>query len=102
MSWIRKEKRHAIYRRDKYTCAYCGRKYSPDRLTLDHITPRQQGGTNKPSNLVTACDTCNSQKNNRTLMQYVRWLRVNAHYRNVTWVQRRVRRYRNRKLVWEI
>jgi hypothetical protein len=29
-------------------------------LTIDHLIPRSQGGTNKPSNLATACRSCNS------------------------------------------
>lgn len=100
MCWITKEKRQAIYRRDDYTCAYCGRGYKSDRsrLTLDHIKPRKQGGCNKPTNLVTACDTCNTQKNNRTLGQYIAWLRVNVKVRNTVWVKKRVTKFRARKL----
>lgn len=60
-NWIRPEKRLAIYRRDGLACVYCRR--SGLALTLDHLTPRSQGGTNDATNLVTACVRCNSRRN---------------------------------------
>ena len=99
-AWITKKKRFAIYARDNYTCAYCGRKYKASRLTIDHITPRKQGGTNKNTNLVTSCDSCNSQKGAMNLGEYIAWCRVNMHVRNVTWMRKRVNSARMRKLVW--
>jgi len=43
-----------------HTCAYCGRKMQ--RLSQDHITPLSKGGTHTASNIVPACQSCNSQK----------------------------------------
>ena len=54
-----------IFRRDRYTCQYCGRKSS--NLTLDHIIPKHKGGRHEWSNLVTACAACNLKKGGRTL-----------------------------------
>ena len=104
MCWITPQKRDAIYRRDNYTCGYCGRNYSADRsrLSLDHITPRAQGGSNQPTNLVTACDDCNNRKRNRTLGEYLEYLRV--HVRRVVRVdiiKKRVNSMRRRKLIYE-
>lgn len=62
-------KRTRIYLRDKYRCQYCGVKRSAAELTLDHITPRGQGGESAPENLVTACVECNQRKGNRTPTQ---------------------------------
>lgn len=59
-------KRTRIYLRDKYRCQYCGAKKPPLQLTLDHITPRAQGGESAPENLVTACVECNQRKGSRT------------------------------------
>lgn len=33
-----------------------------ERLTLDHLIPRAQGGCNRYWNLVTACHECNSKR----------------------------------------
>lgn len=77
-SWIRKEKRAAIYERDGWECVYCGRgprdKRNPRQaqviLTLDHITPRSAGGGNEATNLVTACKSCNSARGDRPVSDY--------------------------------
>jgi len=33
-----------IFRRDKYICQYCRRKFETRHLTLDHVVPRHRGG----------------------------------------------------------
>ncbi len=53
-----------IFRRDRYTCQYCGKKVS--NLTIDHILPRSKGGKHTWENLTTACADCNHRKGNRT------------------------------------
>lgn len=58
--WIRPEKRRAIYARDNFSCTYCGATDLP--LSLDHVKPREDGGTHDATNLVTACVSCNSIK----------------------------------------
>ncbi len=57
------ETRAMVFSRDEHKCVRCG---SPDRLSVDHITPRSKGGSNDESNLQTLCVTCNTSKNNRT------------------------------------
>ena len=49
-----------IFRRDNYECQYCGAK--ADKLTLDHVIPRKEGGVDSWENLVTACTQCNNRK----------------------------------------
>jgi 5-methylcytosine-specific restriction endonuclease McrA len=71
--WIRKEKRLAIYIRDGFTCAYCGlnlNESAPQDVTLDHLTPRSQGGSNDATNLVTACRCCNSARGARSYKEF--------------------------------
>lgn len=34
----------------------------PSYPTLEHLTPRSQGGTNDPNNLVLACYNCNTRQ----------------------------------------
>ncbi len=53
-----------ILKRDNYRCQYCG-KWEPD-LTIDHVIPKNRGGTESWENLVACCHKCNSFKGNRT------------------------------------
>jgi hypothetical protein len=72
-SWIRKEKRLALYIRDEFTCCYCGRQLkgaNPREVTLDHLVPRNAGGDNQPSNLVTACLSCNSSRQDKPWVDF--------------------------------
>lgn len=67
-SWITKNRRHAIYRRDGYACVYCT---SPHRgLSLDHLRPRCKGGGNESTNLVTACGACNSVRQHQSVRAF--------------------------------
>jgi len=71
MNWIRKEKRLAIYLRDGLACAYCGSSVEDGyQLTLDHLTPYSEGGSNHESNLVTCCSKCNSSRGTRDWMAF--------------------------------
>lgn len=71
MNWIRQEKRLAIYLRDGLACAYCGEGIEQGaKLTLDHILPHSQGGTNSEGNLVTACHRCNSLRRDRPVDEF--------------------------------
>jgi 5-methylcytosine-specific restriction endonuclease McrA len=72
-AWITKAKRLAIYLRDEFHCAYCGRDLHdahPRELTLDHLKPRCRGGSNDEKNLVLACVRCNSARQERPWTQY--------------------------------
>jgi len=55
--------RRNIMKRDGNRCQYCGSK---SNLTIDHVVPRSRGGGETWENLVTACDSCNLKKGNRT------------------------------------
>jgi 5-methylcytosine-specific restriction endonuclease McrA len=59
--------RREVFRRDNYTCQYCGVRSS--QLTIDHVIPRHLGGEHKWENVVTACAHCNHKKGGRTLKQ---------------------------------
>ncbi len=61
--------RRNIYARDGNRCQYCGRIFPVRELTLDHVTPRVQGGGNSWQNLVCACLACNTRKGGRTPRQ---------------------------------
>ena len=59
--------KHEIFRRDHFTCQYCGKKTSS--LTLDHVIPRHMGGAHSWDNLVAACPSCNLRKGGRMVDQ---------------------------------
>src|SRR6185503_5116677 len=54
--------RFEVFKRDEFTCQYCGRR-SPDVvLECDHITAVCNGGSDDPINLITSCWDCNHGK----------------------------------------
>lgn len=64
---ISKRVRFEIFKRDLFTCQYCGAQPPAVVLVLDHRTPIAGGGDNDPMNLVTACEPCNAGKGDRPL-----------------------------------
>jgi 5-methylcytosine-specific restriction endonuclease McrA len=57
--------RHNVFERDKNTCQYCGELFDRNELNLDHVVPRDQGGTTTWENVVCSCIACNTRKGNR-------------------------------------
>lgn len=64
---ISKKARFEVFKRDSFTCQYCGKKAPEVILNADHIKPVAQGGTNDIVNLITACVDCNSGKSDREI-----------------------------------
>jgi 5-methylcytosine-specific restriction endonuclease McrA len=58
--------RRNLFARDQNRCQYCGRRRPTTELSLDHVIPRSQGGTNAWDNIVCACVRCNVKKGGRT------------------------------------
>jgi len=58
--------RRNLFARDQNHCQYCGRRFSPSDLSIDHVVPRSQGGTTCWENVVCACLRCNVKKGGRT------------------------------------
>lgn len=56
--------RMEVFRRDHFTCQYCGRQGK--QLTIDHVIPRYRGGQHTWENVVSACAVCNRSKAGRT------------------------------------
>ena len=53
-----------IYAKNNGKCAICGKPVMYKKMTIDHIVPISQGGTNDFGNLQLACHSCNRLKNN--------------------------------------
>lgn len=64
---VRKSIRFEVFKRDSFTCQYCGAKAPEAVLHVDHINPVSNGGDNEIINLVTACQGCNLGKSDRLL-----------------------------------
>ena len=61
--------RRNIFARDRNRCQFCGRRFPTSELSLDHVTPRSQGGQSTWENLVCCCVRCNARKGGRTPQQ---------------------------------
>jgi hypothetical protein len=64
---LSKTLRFEVFKRDSFTCQYCGRKAPDVLLEADHIEPVAKGGSDDFLNLVTACKDCNSGKSDKRL-----------------------------------
>ena len=62
-------KRFNIFKRDNFTCIYCGRCSITDgiKLHVDHLVPKSSEGAEHTENLVTACTDCNLSKANKRM-----------------------------------
>jgi hypothetical protein len=75
---ISKRVRFEVFKRDAFTCQYCGSHPPKVILHVDHIVPVAEGGLNEDDNLVTACDGCNLGKGARPLTDIPKSLAVKA------------------------
>lgn len=66
---MRPKDRFEIFKRDNFTCQYCGSSAPSVVLHIDHISPRSKGGEDSFLNLVTSCWECNIGKGNRVLSE---------------------------------
>lgn len=51
-------------------CVYCGAQNVP--LNIDHVVPRAAGGSDRVSNLVLACISCNQKKGAQTVASFLK------------------------------
>lgn len=59
---VSKRTRFEVFKRDAFTCQYCGAHPPSVVLHCDHIVPKASGGSNDMDNLITACMPCNLGK----------------------------------------
>jgi hypothetical protein len=94
---ISKRLRFEVLRRDNHACRYCGGSAPDAKLTVDHVIPVALGGSDEPSNLVAACDACNSGKSatpadaatvDDVAADAVRWARAMAYAAGVLMADR--------------
>lgn len=77
--WKRKKKfsRATVYKRDNFSCVYCGTRKPNSELTLDHIIPKKNfEKADNPTyyeNVVTACKPCNAKKADKSCDDAKMW-----------------------------
>lgn len=57
--------KYEVLKRAKFRCELCGISAEEKALEVDHIIPRNHGGTDDPSNLQCLCFSCNAMKRDR-------------------------------------
>lgn len=62
-----KRLRFEVFKRDCFTCQYCGKQPPDVVLEADHVDPVAAGGATTIDNLITACEDCNAGKADRAL-----------------------------------
>lgn len=65
-----KKTRFEVFKRDSFTCQYCGKSAPEVILEVDHIIPVAEGGTDDVFNLITSCRDCNRGKGKRMLSDH--------------------------------
>lgn len=67
---ITKKLRFEVFKRDNFTCQYCGKQSPQIVLEIDHIIPRSEGGGDSLENLITSCFECNRGKGKELLENF--------------------------------
>jgi ATP adenylyltransferase len=62
--------RYEVMKRARYRCELCGVSAEHKALEVDHIIPRNKGGTDDTSNLQALCYSCNATKRDRDDMDF--------------------------------
>ena len=65
--YISKKLRFEVFKRDAFTCQYCGQRAPDVVLQCDHVNPVAAGGSSDILNLATSCVACNAGKGARSL-----------------------------------
>lgn len=65
---ISKKTRFEVFKRDSFTCQYCGKSAPSILLEIDHIKPISKNGDDDITNLITSCFDCNRGKSDRELL----------------------------------
>ena len=67
---ISKKIRFEVFKRDNFTCCYCGKSAPKVILEIDHIKSVKNGGDNSLFNLITSCYDCNRGKSHKRLSDF--------------------------------
>ncbi|MEI6208621.1 MAG: HNH endonuclease [Desulfuromonadales bacterium] len=59
-------------------CHYCGERFAPGDLTMDHLVPISRGGKASHNNVVPSCKECNSRKKYLLPVEWEQYLSRNS------------------------
>ena len=63
--------RHTLYGKQEGLCNGCKTQFPFRNMTVDHIVPQSQGGTDHEDNLQLLCGACNSTKGTGTQAELI-------------------------------
>ena len=63
-------------------CYFCGKKFHPKELTMEHVVPLIRGGKSSKGNIVPACKECNNKKK---YLLPIEWEDYLKHLQKDTW-----------------
>ena len=66
-----KNQRERLWEETAGHCIYCGHPVTLEEMEVDHITPLSRGGENELDNKVCACSSCNAEKANLPLEEFL-------------------------------
>jgi hypothetical protein len=72
---------NVLVSRDGTRCRYCKKDLRRSEITIEHLTPKGRGGSNKISNLAISCADCNNDKGDLTDEEYKGFLAGNLYAR---------------------
>ena len=67
---IKGRERKRVWEKTQGKCYYCGVEISLEEMTVDHLQPMSQNGTNDLDNLVPTCRSCNASKGVKTVEEF--------------------------------
>lgn len=70
--------RFEVFKRDFFSCQYCGQHPPKVILQIDHVIAVSNGGLNDIDNLITSCGNCNVGKSNVPLTDIPKSLKEKA------------------------
>lgn len=95
--------RFEVFKRDGFTCCYCGRNRDGDgvKLHVDHVIPVAEGGSDSIENLVTACQDCNLGKAANLLDERAPVPDIAGHVATMRAKREKLREYAQQKAIEE-
>jgi HNH endonuclease len=70
----------AIRERDNHKCIWCGQKADEKSpLHLDHLIPHSRGGSDDPTNLVSACRWCNDTRHDMKVGEWIKYQQAHGY-----------------------
>ena len=73
-----KTHKHTLYGRQEGICNGCLIMFPFRNMTIDHIVPQVQGGTDHQENLQLLCSACNSKKGTRSQSEFIAVLQADG------------------------